>query len=75
MILDQRRELASLVIEARARSGLSQEGLALKAGLNVQSVYRLERRLDLNPAPDTIIKICDVLHVDYKPFLVPAEME
>lgn len=63
---DDRRvdnELGRLLREVRLRRGLSQEAVALRAGLAVFTYARIERGRSANPTLRTSLRILEVLDI------------
>jgi DNA-binding XRE family transcriptional regulator len=56
----------------RSRIALSQEDLALKAGINRTHMYKLEAGL-VNPTLFTTLRLCVVLGIAYKRFAGEVE--
>ncbi|MEO9803944.1 MAG: helix-turn-helix transcriptional regulator [Reichenbachiella sp.] len=50
--------------EVRTQAGLSQEELALKAGLSQSQIYRIEKGL-INTTISTVLHIAETLDVSY----------
>lgn len=56
------RQIATILRDARHAKGITQAGLAQRAGVARETVYRIEQgRL---PTPDVAVRLCDVLGVD-----------
>lgn len=60
---DACRRLSEAVKKARSRAGLSQEALALQAGINRSFVGQIERGV-ANPSLQVLIKLATALEVD-----------
>jgi len=56
----RRTAIADRLREQRGDSGLTQEGLAKKAGVDRKTVNRIENAL-FSPSVDTIFRLCKVL--------------
>lgn len=70
MVTDEtRRDLARTVTIARVRLNWTMQSLAEAAHVQVMTVSRLERAMPPGPERDTIVKVCDALEIDPKPFL------
>ena len=54
--------------EIRTAEGLSQEALAVKAGLDRKTVNRIENGL-FSPSIDTLVRLCQILGKDAGVFL------
>jgi putative transcriptional regulator len=54
--------------EVRIAEGLSQEALAVKAGLDRKTVNRIENGL-FSPSIDTLVRLCQILGKDAGGFL------
>jgi HTH-type transcriptional regulator/antitoxin HipB len=58
-----RKELGDVVRAARVRAGLTQQGLADRAGVSRQWVVQLERGM-VNPSWDVVSRLAQVLDLD-----------
>lgn len=58
-----RVRLASNLRRLRAERGISQERLALEAGVDRTMLSKIERRIS-NPSIETLLKLANRLHVD-----------
>lgn len=76
MVTDkQRRALASEVTKARVARNLSMAGLAKDAGINVNTLVRLETVQKPGPERHTVVKVCAALELDPDPYILPPEDE
>ncbi len=66
--MDQRRDFAVEVKQARARANWSQDTLAAEAGVDRATIQRIEQN-QVKPQAVTIVKVCDVLSIDSRPYL------
>jgi putative transcriptional regulator len=64
----RRTAIADRLREQRGDSGLTQEALAKKAGLDRKTVNRIENGL-FSPSVDTIFRLCRVLETTPAKFL------
>jgi transcriptional regulator with XRE-family HTH domain len=64
----RRTAIADRLREQRGDSGLTQEALAKKAGLDRKTVNRIENAL-FSPSVDTIFRLCRVLEITPAKFL------
>lgn len=60
----QAKELARMLKTARQAQGLSAREVAKRSGITDSNVVRLEQGAILNPRPDTLKSIADVLGLD-----------
>ena len=60
---DARKRLSDNVRKSRKKIGLSQEGLALQAGINRSYVGQIERAI-ANPSLQVLVKLATTLEVD-----------
>lgn len=66
--MDQRRDFSVDVKQARARANWSQDTLAAEAGVDRATIQRIEQN-QVKPQTVTIVKVCDVLDIDSRPYL------
>jgi transcriptional regulator with XRE-family HTH domain len=69
---DARKRLSDNVKQARRKAGLSQEALALHAGINRSYVGQIERRIG-NPSLQVLTKLAATLHVDVADLIKKAK--
>ena len=67
-----RRRLSRAVKAARRRADLSQEALALQAGINRSYVGQIERGVG-NPSLRVIVRLADTLGLDVGDLLDPVQ--
>lgn len=72
---DYRQRLAERVQHERERQSLSQDTLALAAGVSSKTVKRIEEEKVDNPRPVTIRRIADALGVEPEQLRPPADLE
>src|SRR5262245_32936049 len=60
----QAKKLGAFVRSAREAAGLSQLALGEAVGVPNSTILRLERGENLNPRPDLLSNIADVVHID-----------
>ena len=60
---DARKRLSEKVRKARSKLGLSQEALALQAGINRSYVGQIERGIG-NPSLQVMVKLASTLQID-----------
>lgn len=64
MTPEQARDLARMLKTARQERGLSAREVAKRSGMNDSNVVRLEQGAILNPRPETLKSLADVLDLD-----------
>jgi transcriptional regulator with XRE-family HTH domain len=62
LVLDQRKVLAQTIYKLRLKKGLSQQGLALEAGVDRKTINRIECG-HFSPSLDTLVRLSEVLSV------------
>lgn len=71
---DARRRLSRAIRKARSRAGISQEALALQAGINRSYVGQIERGVG-NPSLQVLVKLSTTLHLDVADLFVREKQE
>src|SRR5262250_2457343 len=62
--IDRTESFGAVLRELRLRAGLSQEGLADKAGLSARGLSDLERGARRAPHPSTLSRLAEALELD-----------
>lgn len=62
LISDQRNVLAETIYKLRLKKGLTQQGLALEAGIDRKTINRIECG-HFSPSLDTLVRLSEVLAV------------
>jgi transcriptional regulator with XRE-family HTH domain len=60
----QAKQLGTTIAKARLRKGLSQRKLAIEVGMSPGWIEKLEQGVFLDPAPDRLVHIAEVLDID-----------
>ena len=73
MVGDLKTQMASLIRAGRVGRGMTQEDLADRANLSVQSISALENAKYL-PALDTLVDLVDILGLDVTDVVAPSKV-